>query len=209
MSLIENLKKRAAVKKYDPTKKLSEEQLGNLLAAIQLAPTSYGLQSFKVLVVQDEAIRVKLRAAAYDQPQITDASALIVFASLTVIDEGVAKKYIDLIANTRAVERENLAGFEQTIVGTLNSRTDEQKIAWSHKQNYIALGFLLAQAAELGIDATPMEGFDTAKFDEILGLKEKGLTTSVIAPVGFRADDDFYSQMEKVRKPKEELFIQL
>jgi nitroreductase/dihydropteridine reductase len=207
MSLIEKLQWRSAVKKFDPNKKLTADQLDSLLSTIQLAPSSYGLQSYKVIVVQDAETKARLRAAGYDQAQITDSSALFVFASLTNLDENFGKKFIDLVASTRNVARETLDGYEQVILGALSSRTDEQKVAWSHKQAYIALGILLSAAAELGIDAGPMEGFDTAKFDEILGLKEKGLTTSVIAAVGFRADDDRYSQMIKVRRPKEELFI--
>ena len=209
MSLIEKLQWRAAVKKFDPTKKITAQQLDNLLSAVQLAPSSLGLQSFKVIVVQDAETKEKLRAAGYNQPQITDSAALFVFASLTKLDEDFGKKYIDLVAATRSVERESLEGFEQMILGTLNSRTDEQKIAWSHKQTYIALGVLLSAAADMGIDAGPMEGFDPEKFDEILGLKEKGLTTSVIAAVGYRAHDDVYSKMIKVRRPKEELFIHI
>jgi nitroreductase/dihydropteridine reductase len=207
MSLVEKLQKRAAIKKFDPSKKISAEQLDQLQSAIQLAPSSYGLQSFKVIVVQDPETRAKLRAAAYNQPQITDASALFVFASLTTLDEAFGKKFIDLVADTRSVDRASLEGFEQMILGTLSSRTDDQKLAWSHKQTYVALGVLVSEAAELGIDAGPMEGFDAAQFDEILGLKEKGLTTSVIAAVGFRAEDDVYSKMIKVRRPKSELFI--
>ena len=207
MSLIDKLQWRAAIKKFDATKKLSAPQLDNLLSAIQLAPSSLGLQSYKVIVVEDAATRIKLREAGYNQPQITDASQLIVFASETNIDEAFGKNYISLIAKTRGISLESLAGFEQMVLGSINSQTDEQKIAASHKQAYIALGVLLIAAAEIGVDAGPMEGFNAAKFDEILGLKEKGLTTSVIAAVGFRADDDDYSKMIKVRRPKEELFI--
>ena len=207
MSFIEKLQWRSAIKKFNPAKKLTVAQLDGLLSAVQLAPSSYGLQSYKVIVVQDAETKAKLRAAGYDQAQITDSSVLFVFASLTTLDEDFGKKFIDLIASTRNVARETLQGYEQVILGTLSSRTDEQKVAWSHRQAYIALGVLLSAAAELGVDAGPMEGFDAEKFDEILGLKEKGLTTSVIAAVGYRAEDDAYSKMIKVRRPKEELFI--
>lgn len=207
MSLIEQLQKRAAVKKFDPSKKISAEQLDQLLSAIQLAPSSLGLQSFKVIVVQDAETREKLRAAGNNQPQITDSSTLFVFASQTSLDEAFGKKFIDLVAGVRNVARESLAGYEQMILGKLSSLTDEQKLAWSHKQTYIALGVLVSAAAELGIDAAPMEGFNATQFDEILGLNELGLTTSVIAAVGYRAEDDIYSKMLKVRRPKSELFI--
>ncbi|MGN8068067.1 NAD(P)H-dependent oxidoreductase [Mucilaginibacter sp. 22184] len=209
MSLIDKLQWRSAIKKFDPAKKLTADQLDNLLSAVQLAPSSYGLQSYKVIVIRDAETKAKLRAAGYDQAQITDSSALFVFASVTNLDNDFGKKFIDLVASTRNVARETLQGYEQVVLGALNGRTREQNIAWSHKQAYIALGVLLSAAADQGIDAGPMEGFDAEKFDEILGLKEKGLTASVIAAVGFRADDDRYSQMIKVRRPKEELFIHI
>lgn len=208
MSLVEKLQWRSAVKKFDPSKKINAAQLDSLKTAIQLAPSSLGLQSYKVVVVQDAETKQKLRAVGYDQAQITDSSALFVFASLTTLDEDFGKKFIDLVASTRGIEREALAGYEQMVLGTLASRTDEQKVAWSHKQAYIALGVLLAEAAELGVDAAPMEGFDAEKFDEILGLKAQGLTSTVIAAVGFRAEDDAYSKMIKVRRPQSELFIE-
>jgi nitroreductase/dihydropteridine reductase len=209
MSLIEKLNWRYATKKFDHTKKLSAEQLDELLKAVQLSPSSAGLQAYKVIVVEDAAIKEQLRAAANNQAQLTDASQVIIFASETNLDEAYAKNYIDLVAKTRSVERETLAGFEQMLTGNINRLDDAQKLAWSHKQTYIALGVLLTAAAELGIDACPMEGFNAAKFDEILGLKEKGLTTSVIAAIGFRAEDDMYSKLIKVRKPEEELFIHI
>lgn len=209
MSLIEKLNWRYATKKFDHTKKLSAEQLDTLLSAVQLAPSSLGLQPYRVLVVEDADLREKLREAAYGQQQITQSSQLIIFAAETELNEEFGKKYIDLIAETREVGREHLAGFEQAVLGTINGRAEDEKIVWGHKQAYLGLGVLLSAAAELGIDACPMEGFLAGKFDEILGLKEKGLTTSVIATIGFRADDDAYSQLKKVRRPKSELFIHI
>lgn len=209
MSLIEKLNWRYATKKFDPTKKLTSEQLDTLLMAVQLAPSSYGLQSYKVLVVEDTEIRKQRREAAMGQAQLTDASQVIVFASDTVIDEPLVNKYIDNIAETRNINREHLEGFEQAMVGTVNHLAEDQKIAWSHKQAYIALGVLLTAAADMGIDACPMEGFESGKFDQILGLKDKGLTVSVIATIGFRAEDDDYSKFAKVRRPKEEFFIHI
>jgi nitroreductase len=207
MSLTEKLQWRAAIKQFDKNRKLTAEQLDSLLTAIQLAPSSLGLQGYKVIVVEDEATRAKLREAAHGQAQLTDASHVIVFAAETNVDEAFGKNYIDLVAKTRGIGREHLAGFEGMVLGAINGQPADQKLIWLHKQAYIALGVLLTAAAEHGIDATPMEGFDNAKFDEILGLKEKGLTSTVIAPVGFRSEEDGYSKMAKVRRPKEELFI--
>jgi len=209
MSLIEKLNWRYATKKFDNTKKLSAVQLSELLEAVHLSPSSAGLQSYKVIVVEDAAIRGKLREAAHGQPQITDASQLIVFASETNLDEAYVKHYIDFVAEKRQIARENLAGFEQMVLGHMNSLTEDQRIVWANKQAYIALGVLLTAAAEMGIDACPMEGFSAAKFDEILGLKAMGLTTAVIAPIGFRAEDDSYGKLAKVRKPDEEMFIHI
>jgi nitroreductase/dihydropteridine reductase len=209
MSLIEKLNWRYATKKFDHTKKLSPAQLDELLKAVHLSPSSAGLQSYKIVVVEDPATRQKLREAAYGQPQLTDASQMIIFASETNMDAAYVKKHIDHIAKTRQIGRESLEGFEQSINGNISNLTSEQKITWSHKQAYIALGVLLTAAAELGIDACPMEGFSADKFDEILGLKEKGLTTAVIAAIGFRAEDDDFSKLVKVRKPEEEMFIHI
>ncbi|OOQ61364.1 NAD(P)H-dependent oxidoreductase [Mucilaginibacter pedocola] len=207
MSLVDKLKWRYATKKFDTAKKLTQEQLNQLLEAIQLAPSSIGLQHYKVLVVENPEVRAKLREAAYGQPQVTDASQLIVFAAETNMDEAYGKKFIDLVAQTRNVERGALAGLEGMVLNAISSRTHEQKVLWAQKQAYIALGVLVSAAADLGIDAGPMEGFDPAKFDEILGLKEKGLTSTVIAAVGFRSEEDAFSKLIKVRKPSEELFI--
>jgi nitroreductase/dihydropteridine reductase len=209
MSIIDSLKWRYATKKFDTTKKLSAQQLDDLLTAVQLAPSSAGLQAYKVLVVENSEIRAKLREAANGQPQLTDASQVIIFAAETNLDEAYVTNYIDRIAATRGMARENLAVFEQNINNNINRMAEDQKITWNHKQAYIGLGLLLSAAADMGIDACPMEGFQAGKFDEILGLKELGLSTSVIAPIGFRADDDVFSKAAKVRRPKEELFIHI
>lgn len=209
MSLIEKLNWRYATKKFDPGKKLSPAQLDELLKAVHLSPSSAGVQSYKILVIEDDATRQKLCEAAYGQPQLTDASQLIILASETNLDEAYVKHYIDHVANVRSIERKNLDAYEQMINNNVSSLDTEQRIAWSKKQAYIALGVLLTAAADLGIDACPMEGFDAARFDELLGLKEKGLTTAVIAAIGFRAEDDGYSKLVKVRKPEEEMFIHI
>ena len=209
MSLIEHLEWRSAIKSFDPAKKLSKQQLDQLLAAVQLAPSSLGLQAYKILVVENPEIREQLREAAHGQAQLTQSSQVIIFAIEKNLDKDYGNYYLDLIAKTRGIGREALVGFENMVLGTIESLTDEQKLAWSTKQAYIALGVLLTAAAEMGIDACPMEGFDAAKFDEILGLKEKGLSAVVIAPVGFRSHEDVYSKMQKVRRPEAELFLHI
>ncbi len=207
MSLLDNLKWRAAIKHFDPSKKLTTAQLNELLEATQLSPSSYGLQPYRIVVVEDAATRAKLREAGYGQPQFTDASQVIIFAAETAIDEELVKNYIDLTAATRGIDRENLAGFEQMMLGTINSRSAADLLTWAQKQVYIAAGVLNVAAAELHIDTCTMEGFSAPAFDEILGLKEKGLTATLVMTIGFRSAEDVYSKMPKVRKPAEELFI--
>jgi nitroreductase/dihydropteridine reductase len=209
MSLQQSLEWRYAVKKFDHTKKISTEQLDTLLKTVQLTPSSYGLQPYEILVVEDAAIRQQLQEAAYGQAQLTEASQVVVFAAETEINEAYVKNYIDEAARVRQTDRENLAGFEQVILGAIGHLTEDQKIAWAHKQAYIALGTLISAASELRIDTCPMEGFNAGKFDEILGLKEKGLTTSVIVTIGYRSEDDSYAHYAKVRKPDEDLFVHI
>jgi nitroreductase len=209
MSLLDKLKWRYATKKFDATKKIEANKLEYILDAVQLAPSSVGLQHFRVLVIEDADTRAKLREAAYGQSQIADASQIVVFAAETNLNEDYVKNFINHVAVSRNVERESLADFEAMILGTINARTPEQLLIWAQKQAYIGLGILLTAASEQDVDSCPMEGFDVAKFDEILGLTEKGLTATVIAAIGYRAEDDAFSQLIKVRKPKEELFIHI
>lgn len=209
MSLQQSLAWRYATKKFDKTKKIDEGTLDNLLKTVQLAPSSYGLQHYEIVVVEDTAVREQLKEAAYGQAQLTDASQVIVFAAETKIDEDYVKRYIDEVAAGRQIDREKVADFEKTILGAISRQSDEQKLNWAHKQAYLALGVLIGAASELGIDNCPMEGFNAAKFDEILGLKEKGLTTSVIVTIGYRAEDDQYGKLAKVRKKDKDLFIKI
>ena len=209
MSLLEKLAWRYATKKFDPSKKIPADKLAELLATTKLAPSSFGLQHYEIIVVEDPEVRAKLRAASYDQAQITDASQVIVFAAELVIDEDYVTNYVNETAETRHISAESLDGYKQYMLGAVNGRSEEQKLIWSQKQAYIALGILVAAASELEIDTCPMEGFDAKQFDEILGLKEKGLTASVIATIGYRADDDMYSKFAKVRKSDKDLFTHI
>ena len=209
MTIIEKLKWRYATKKFDSAKKISLETLNELLESTQLAPTSYGLQPFKILVIEDSKIREKLKIAAYGQPQITDASQLIVFARIKNYSVQHVEEYAQNIVDTRKIDPKVIEDFIKEIKGAVNSQTQEQLAVWNSKQCYLALGFLLFAAAEHQVDACPMEGFDAAKFDEILGLDEKNLSSVVIATIGYRSNDDDYQKQSKVRKSKEELFIRI
>ncbi|HKJ47928.1 MAG TPA: NAD(P)H-dependent oxidoreductase [Christiangramia sp.] len=201
----EDLNWRYATKKFDSEKEISQEDLNTLLESIQLTASSYGLQPYEVIVVKDQETRKKLKEVAWNQTQITDASYLLVFANLKSVTENYVDTYLDNIAETRNLSREDLKGMEDMIKNTTLKLSAESQNDWASKQAYIALGNLLSAAANLKIDTCPMEGFEAEKFDEILGLKDRNLTTAVIAPIGYRSDDDQYQHLAKVRKSKSDL----
>lgn len=204
---IESLKWRYATKKYNPEKKISAQDLETLKEAVQLSVSSMGLQPYKVLIVENPEVREKLKAVAYNQTPITEASHLFVFANEVNIGNEEVKNYMENISEVRNTSVEDLTGFSEMINGALKSRSTEENNTWASKQAYIALSTLINTAAILKIDATPMEGFDPEAFNEILGLNEMGLSTAVIATIGYRHDEDEMQHLKKVRKPKDELFI--
>jgi nitroreductase len=206
-TLLDNLNWRYATKKFDASKKISSADLNTLKEAVRLAASSYGLQPYKVIIVENPEIREQLKAAAYGQTQITDASQLFIFANDLNAGAESVDAYIKNISETRGVTADALAGFSDMMKGTIANLSQEAKNIWTAKQTYIALGTLLAAAAELKIDATPMEGFNPAAFNEILGFDKLGLNASVIATVGYRHDEDDTQHYKKVRKSHEELFI--
>lgn len=205
MDILEKLEWRYAVKKFDAEKKLTTAQLDRIVAATRLSASSYGLQPYKILVIENPAIRERLKTVSWGQSQITDASHLVVFARVDDLNESHVDVYTKNIAETRNVNPEDLARFAGIMKGTVNGLDGDKAAAWTSKQAYLALGTLLTAAAAEGIDACPMEGFDAAQYDEILGLKDKKLATVVIAAIGFRAEDDVMQHAKKVRKPIAEL----
>lgn len=206
-TLLDNLNWRYATKKFDAAKKIADADLNTLKEAVRLAASSYGLQPYKVVIVENPEIREQLKAAAYDQTQITDASQIFIFANDLNAGAESVDAYIKNISETRGVPADALAGFADMMKGTIANLSQEAKNIWTAKQTYIALGTLLAAAAELKIDATPMEGFNAAAFNEILGFDKLGLNASVIATVGYRHGEDDTQHYKKVRKSNEELFI--
>ena len=196
--LLNNLKWRYAVKKFDATRKIEAHLWESLEQAAIHAPSSFGLQPWKFVVVEDSALRQKLRGASFNQPQITDASHLVVFARRTQLGQQEVDQYIDRIASVRGSEKAALADFRSMLLG-FAQRPGFDVNLWAGKQVYIALGVLLTSAAMLGIDSCPMEGFDPAQYDQILGLTDQGLAAQVVATVGYRASDDPFASMKKVR----------
>ena len=206
-SILEHLNWRYAVKKYDAAKKVSEADWAVLEESLSLAPSSYGIQPYKFIVITDPETREKLKPAAYGQTQVTDASHLVVFAYKKTLTDADIEEFVDRIVAVRGQDRETLAQYETEMKGAAKRAVDGGYIeTWNSRQAYIALGFFLETAAVLGIDATPMEGFDAAQFNEILGLTD--YSAVVLATVGYRdAQNDWLAPLPKVRKPLDELIV--
>ena len=204
-AILDKLKWRYAAKAYDKSKKVSAEDLEVLEEAMLLAPSGFGMQAYKVFVIDDPVVREKLKPAAYNQPPITDASHIVVFAHKKTVTDADVDGFVERIADVRGQSRESLEGLETAVKSSMqNSVASGQIETWSSRQPYIALGFLLETAAMLGIDATPMEGFDPEKVNEVLGLTDHSAV--VIAAIGYRdTESDWLAKLPKVRKPKSEL----
>ncbi len=210
MTLLSNLNWRYATKSYDNTKTLPKDVLDNILEAVQMAPTSSGLQPFEVFVVSDKATRQKLRAAGFDQPQFTDASVLLVFAAWDNYTPDRINKVFDHIHAVRGTPATATQAYRDRLIATYTPRPAQENFEHAARQAYIALGTALVAAAEAKIDSTPMEGFDPAAFDEILGLKAKGLRSAAVLALGYRdATSDWLVNQKKVRRPKSEMFIEV
>jgi nitroreductase len=208
-TFIENQNWRYATKKFDANKKISVQDLNLLKEAIRLSTSSFGLQLYKVIIVENPELKAKLLPAAYGQTQIVDASQIVVFASQTSATDADVDSYLKNISETRGIPVDSLSGFGNYMKGSVNPIPAEQKAIWMAKQTYLALGNLLNAAAELKIDATPMEGFNAKQFNEILGLDALNLTAAVIATIGYRHEEDATQHYKKVRKSNEDLFITL
>ncbi len=198
---------RYATKVFDKTKKISEQDMQDLRDALQLSPSSFGVQPWAFVEVANPELRTQLKGFSWNQAQVEEASHLFVLCRLTKIDEAYIKEFIQDTAAQRNIPVESLAGYQDMIVKTLTSRTQDQLNAWMDKQLYIALGFLMVTAAQKGIDTCPMEGFSTADYDRVLGLTELGLSASVVCPVGYRSETDKYAHLPKVRFSQDRLFI--
>ncbi|MDJ0726807.1 MAG: NAD(P)H-dependent oxidoreductase [Prochloraceae cyanobacterium] len=196
-SVLEQLNWRYATKKFDPTKKIPDKVWEVLEQSLVLAPSSFGLQPWKFIVVRNPEIRSKLLEHSWGQTMVVDASHLVVLTVKKDINETDVDEYIKTIAEVRETTVEKLAGFSNQIKGFLKQPIDLN--VWSTKQVYIALGQFMTSAAMLEIDTCPMEGFIPAKYDEILGLTETRYSSVVLCPAGYRADDDKYATLPKVR----------
>ncbi len=206
MSLIENLKWRYATKKFDPTKKVNPEHLEQIKEAVQLSATSFGLQLYKVLIIEDAELKAKLQPASWGQTQIVDASHLFVFCHFTEVKPHHIDDFISLKSAVQGMDITELKGYGDFVKSKMSGFSPEQQAQWTAKQTYIALGNLLAACGELHIDSCPMEGFDADEYNEILDLEKQGLSASVLAAVGYRSDEDPTKDAPKVRKAQEQIF---
>lgn len=209
MELIKNLQWRYATKKFDMSKKVSSEDLGKLKEAIQLSVSSYGLQLYKVLIIENSEIREQLKPVSWNQSQITDASHLFVFCNYTKATPEAINDFIKQTAETRNLDLEGLNGYGDFIKSKLAEKSEEEKTSWLKSQTYLALGNLLNACAELKIDACPMEGFEPESYNKILNLEAQGLNAAVIASIGYRHNQDHTIGSKKVRKPFNALFQEI
>ncbi|CAN5911793.1 NAD(P)H-dependent oxidoreductase [soil metagenome] len=197
--ILEALQWRYATKVFDASKIIPTETWSALEESLVLTPSSFGLQPWKFLVITDKVLREKLVPFAWKQRQIVDASHLVVMAVRRDYGEADVDANILRIAEVRGGTPDALMGFRNMILKTVNSLSQKDQEQWAKCQAYIALGQFMAVAALLGIDTCPMEGFEADKFDEMLGLTARGLTAAVLCPAGYRASDDRYASLPKVR----------
>jgi nitroreductase len=196
---------RFAVKKFDAGKKIPAVTWQALEQALVLSPSSFGLQPWKFVVVDDPAVRAKLLPATWGQTQVVDASHLVVFAVKANVGPDDAHRLIQRTAEVRGVPVETLDMYKSIMIGSLTRHTPAEVEAWMTRQVFIALGVFLTTAAMLGVDACPMEGFDPVKYDEILQLRVKGYKSVVLATAGYRHAEDKYAAGPKVRYPHAEV----
>ncbi len=209
MNSIENLQWRYAVKKFDGNKSLSETQINTLKEAFNLTATSYGLQPIKLVVIKNKSIQQQLVEHSWNQPQVAQASHVLVICIQKEYTTNDIDNYFSLVKSIRNTPDEILAPFKEMLTNSIASKTQEELNIWNKNQAYIALGNLMTVAANERIDSCPMEGFIPEKYDEVLELDKYGLTSVLVLPVGFRAEDDYMKDLKKVRKETKDMVIEL
>ncbi len=201
---MEALSSRYATKQFDPTKKIWDADWQALLESLRLSPSSFGLQPWQFVVVQDPLVRKRLRSVAWNQSQVEDASHFVVFTTLKQVDASHVKKYIESTASIRSIPVESLKGYEDMMMNVVVHGSFNH-LEWTRRQSYIAMGFLGLSAAMLGIDTCMLEGLDTSEFDKILGMENGKYTTVAAVAVGYRSDTDSTSIYKKSRFSMEDV----
>ena len=209
MDIVKQLQWRYATKKFDAKKKLSKKKLSILKQTFNLTATSFGLQTIKMLVIEDETMRSSLVEHSYNQKQVFEASHLLVICIHDNISDDDINDYYKNIKTIRNTPDSILEPYRKDLIKMMQNRSVKARRKWSKNQAYIALGNLMTVCAIEGIDACPMEGFIPKKYDKILNLKEKGLKSVLLLPVGYRAEDDMFAEFKKVRKSLKETIVEL
>lgn len=205
MELLDKLNWRYAAKAMNG-EKVSQKKIDNIIEAARLAPTSSGLQPFEILVITNQEIKEQIRPVAWNQSMITDCSHLLVFVAWDTYTEDRINKMFDLTNEIRGFKNEGWENYRQMLLGSYPQQDAEVNFNHAAKQAYIGLSAAIIAAAYEGVDTTPIEGFDPAKVDEILGLREKGLRSTVMLPIGYRdTENDWLVNLKKVRKSTEDL----
>ena len=208
MALLDDLKWRYATKAYDSTKKVDQKDVDKIIEAARLAPTSSGLQQFRIMVITNQELKEKIVPIAMDQQNIAQCSHLLVFAAWDRYTEERIDEVYNYTTDQRGLPRGRFGSYTNKLKSLYLPQTAEENFAHTARQAYIGLGLALAQAAELKVDSTPMEGFDNSALDELLDLRSKGLRSVVLMPIGYRDNEnDWLVNMKKVRIPKETFVI--
>ncbi len=206
MKVLDALQWRYAVRKFSE-EKIPKEQLDPLLEAVCLSPSSYGLQPYRIMVVESKSVQQQLLPFSFGQDWVAENSHLLVFAAHAQIGDATVDRYIEQYAKRTETPSAELSGFSEHVKSALADKTPEQQQEWAHQQAYVALGNLLTCAALMKIDACPITGFDRQAYDQVLGLEGMGLTTTVICPIGRRHPDDTQAERPKVRFDQEDLVL--
>ena len=209
MDNVKALQWRYATKKFDTTRILPKEKIDILKKSFNLTATSYGLQPLKLIIVQDKAVQKELEKASYNQKQLSSASHVFVLCIEKEVGKQFIENYFKYVRDIRNTPETILDPFKESLIGDFEKKPVDQIHNWATHQAYLVLGTLLTVCATEGIDSCPMEGFEAEKYDKILGLAEHNLCSVLALPVGYRADDDFFSGLKKVRRPLEETVIEI
>lgn len=197
---IEHLQWRYATKKFDASRTLPEEKIKILKETFNLTATSYGLQPIKLIIIKNQQVKEDLVPFTMYQKQVQDASHLLVFCVVTKIDKDYISNYFELVEKTRRTSKTILAPFRDILIDDFKQKDEQEIFDWAKNQAYLAMGNLLTVCAIEKIDSCPIEGFEPKKYDDYLNLREKGLKSVLVMPIGYRATDDFFADFKKVRK---------
>jgi nitroreductase len=201
------LRHRYATKKFDPARPLDDAAWDALREALVLAPSSFGLQPWRFVIVENRETRSRLREVSWNQPQITDAAKLVVVCNRDDLADADIDAWLSCLADSQGKSPADLAAYRGMIAGFCSTMSTEQRAEWNARQCYIALGQLMATAAMLGVDTCPLEGIDRAAYDEILGLGGSGYSTAVGCAIGYRAADDAYAALPKARFSRDAVVV--